>query len=308
MRTDFECPRAPRNFLRQLIVDSATVLLLLTPPLCLTIWGKPYKRGFNCDDQSLRYPYQENTISSVTCYLYSTTIPVVLIFLNEFAIIRCQVSSTEVRSTQLSSLHFWRCLLWQAYRFIAPLAFAAASSQLLTDIAKYSIGRLRPHFIDRCRPKLASTGEIIHRSSNCNQPYTYVLEYSCSSGLSERTLRDSHLSFSSGHSAFAAVCLVYLVLYIQRRVQWSCLGLVKPLTQVLLISLVAYTGFSRISDYKHHWSDVLAGFCQGTLVALLVATFVSELYTGRHYRPGSSSSGGSGSITNANQVDPESGV
>lgn len=79
MRTDFECPRAPRNFLRQLIVDSATVLLLLTPPLCLTIWGKPHKRGFNCDDQSLRYPYQENTISSVTCYLYSTTIPVVLV-------------------------------------------------------------------------------------------------------------------------------------------------------------------------------------------------------------------------------------
>lgn len=57
---------------------------VLTPPLCLTFWGVPYRRGFNCDDESLRYPYQENTISSVTCYLYSTTIPLVLV--NEFAL------------------------------------------------------------------------------------------------------------------------------------------------------------------------------------------------------------------------------
>lgn len=98
--------------------------------------------------------------------------------------------------------------------------------------------------------------------------------------------------------------LFKLQVYIQKRVRWSLLGLVKPLIQCLLICLVLYTGFSRVSDYKHHWSDVLSGLLQGTLVALLVATFVSELFTGRNkYRPSSSS------ITaTANQVDPESGV
>lgn len=134
------------------------------------------------------------------------------VFLNELTIVRCQVSSSQVRSTLLSSSHFWRCTLWQTYLQLVPLAFAAASSQLLVDISKYSIGRLRPHFIDRCRPKLATTGEIILRQSNCNQPYTYVLDYSCTNAIvSSRSLRDSHLSFVSGHSAFAAVCLVYLV-------------------------------------------------------------------------------------------------
>jgi phosphatidate phosphatase len=30
--------------------------------------------------------------------------------------------------------------------------FGAAVVQLITDIAKYSVGRLRPHFLDVCKP------------------------------------------------------------------------------------------------------------------------------------------------------------
>jgi phosphatidate phosphatase len=33
-----------------------------------------------------------------------------------------------------------------AYKYIGIFGFGAACSQLLTDIAKYQIGRLRPHF------------------------------------------------------------------------------------------------------------------------------------------------------------------
>lgn len=40
---------------------------------------------------------------------------------------------------------------------------------------------------------------------------------------------------------------------------------------------------SRVSDYKHHWSDVLAGLAQGSSVAILVAVFVSDLFKPRSY-------------------------
>ena len=40
---------------------------------------------------------------------------------------------------------------------------------------------------------------------------------------------------------------------------------------------------SRISDYKHHWSDVLCGLIQGTIVAFLVAMGVSELFEPKTY-------------------------
>ena len=38
------------------------------------------------------------------------------------------------------------------YKAVASFLFGAAASQSLTDIAKYSIGRLRPHFLAVCKP------------------------------------------------------------------------------------------------------------------------------------------------------------
>ncbi|CAG2110494.1 unnamed protein product, partial [Medioppia subpectinata] len=106
----------------------------------------------------------------------------------------------------------------------------------------------------------------------------YFTDYKCSSSLyTEHRMRDAHLSFMSGHSSFAAYCLIYLVIYLQLRLRWSTLGFLRPLYQAVLIYIVIYTGFSRISDYKHHWSDVLIGLIQGTVVAILTTAYISDL-------------------------------
>ena len=143
------------------------------------------------------------------------------------------------------------------------------------------------------------------RFSNCTDPYAYITDYECTvDTIPLKWRKDAHLSFMSGHSSFSSVCLVYLVIYLQSRFNWSFMGLVKHLMQAGLVFLVFYTGMSRISDYKHHWSDVLTGFIQGTLVAVLVASFVSDLFKTKNYfklsRPVS--------ISGTNQIDPESGV
>lgn len=60
--------------------------------------------------------------------------------------------------------------------------------------------------------------------------------------------------------------------YLQSRFTWQGARLLRPLTQFTLIMMSFYTGLSRVSDHKHHPTDVLAGFIQGALVAYCVVS------------------------------------
>lgn len=63
-----------------------------------------------------------------------------------------------------------------------------------------------------------------------------------------------------------------LQFYLQSRFTWHGARLLRPLTQFTLIMMSFYTGLSRVSDHKHHPTDVLAGFVQGALVAYCIVS------------------------------------
>ncbi len=72
--------------------------------------------------------------------------------------------------------------------------------------------------------------------------------------------------------------MIFLVLYIESRVHFPKESkFLKILVQAVFVMLALFTGFSRVSDYKHHWSDVLAGFFIGTFIAVIVALKVLRL-------------------------------
>lgn len=60
--------------------------------------------------------------------------------------------------------------------------------------------------------------------------------------------------------------------YLQSRFTWHGARLLRPLTQFTLVMMSFYTGLSRVSDHKHHPTDVLAGFIQGALVAYCIVS------------------------------------
>uniref|UniRef100_A0A4W6DZD2 Phospholipid phosphatase 2 n=1 Tax=Lates calcarifer TaxID=8187 RepID=A0A4W6DZD2_LATCA len=136
--------------------------------------------------------------------------------------------------------------------------------QSLTDLAKFTIGRPRPNFLAVCAP-VSCTGYMLH--INCT-------------GYS-RNVTESRLSFYSGHSSFGMYCMLFLSLYVQARMQGKWTRLVRPTIQFFLIAFAVYVGYTRVSDYKHHWSDVLVGLLQGALIAVLNVRYVSDFFKER---------------------------
>ncbi|XP_052862302.1 putative phosphatidate phosphatase [Anopheles cruzii] len=243
------------------------------PILIFFVVGDPFKRGFFCDDESLMHPFHESTITNWMLYIIGIALPIIVIVITE--VIRSKMKHTQVQPLKVfnANIPFW---VVQAYKSIGMFGFGAAVSQLLTDVGKYTIGRLRPHFFDVCQPMMPDKSTC-HDSINQGR---YITDFVCNSEKSsKRMLKEMRLSFPSGHSSFSMYTLVFCAIFLQARMNWRGSKLLKHFFQFLLILLAWYTCLSRISDYKHHWSDVLAGGVLGASVAVVVSNFCTNLFT-----------------------------
>ncbi|XP_074595066.1 phospholipid phosphatase 1-like isoform X2 [Brevipalpus obovatus] len=276
----------------KLCCDAGSLFLVGLPFFILYIFGDPYRRGFYCDDDSIRYPFKDSTVPSTALFIVCIGLSIILIIVFEYFRIR---KSLPVRGWTAMDLYFWLI-----YHQIALFAFGALASQTLTDIAKYSIGRLRPHFLNVCSPDInLCEGKDVHQ---------YIEDYNCSNS-NERNLRDARLSFMSGHSSFAAYSAVYMALYLHHRIIRKDLILVRSFIQVAILYTAIWVGFTRISDYKHHWSDVLVGLLQGTIVAILNARYVGHMFEmrtwGRALETRHRDSSSTSIPTSPNEASPE---
>jgi len=238
------------------------------------LFGKPYQRGFFCNDESLNHPYKESTVTSPMLYVVGFFLPVSAMLVGEYY-------AWKQCGGQSSIMLFGRVVpSWvaMAYGKIGHFGYGAATTALTTDIAKYTIGRLRPHFLQVCKPNIdCSLPENQHR---------YIEDFQCQAGnVSARLLKELRLSFPSGHSSFSAFTMVWLALYLQVRITWKGSNLLKHFLQLVCLMMAWFTAMTRISNYKHHWSDVLAGLSLGTVVALITVFGVADLFKERRTPP-----------------------
>ncbi|XP_026885296.2 phospholipid phosphatase 3 isoform X2 [Electrophorus electricus] len=246
---------------RKLLIalDIFCLFLVMLPSMVLhksTV--QPYQRGFYCADDSIRYAYKKSTVPSPILMAVGLLLPLASIVIIECYRIRClqQGSQSFMGSPYVSAL----------YRQVGVFIFGCAISQSFTDIAKVSVGRLRPHFLDVCKPDYSLI--------NCSAGY--IIDYVCNGDASK--VQEARKSFFSGHASFSMFTMLYLALYLQSRFTWRGARLLRPLLQFTLLMMAFYTGLSRVSDHKHHPTDVLAGFAQGALVAYCIVFYVSDLF------------------------------
>ncbi|KAI2667951.1 Phospholipid phosphatase 2 [Labeo rohita] len=258
------------------------------PFIIMTIMYQPYQRGVYCNDTTIHYPYRPDTISHKM--MAAVTISCSIIIHPHQAdwgepwsrCRRCecyrpskfQVSTTYALITSGEAYLVYTKRLYSnsdfnqyaaaLYKVVGTFLFGACVSQSLTDMAKYTIGRLRPNFMAVCAPAV------------CNG---YVLDINCTG--TSRNVTESRLSFYSGHSSFGMYCMLFLALYVQARMASKWARLLRPTIQFFLVAFAIYVGYTRVSDYKHHWSDVVVGLLQGALVAVLTVRYISDFFKER---------------------------
>ncbi|KAK0139848.1 Phospholipid phosphatase 1 [Merluccius polli] len=236
-----------------LLIDATCLAFVGLPFFILTPQHKPFKRGFFCNDDSIRFPLKEDTISYQLLGGVMIPFTLIVIVCGECLSVymSCIKKPEALGSQRLPGVHLQKRGLLQS----------------LTDIAKATIGRLRPHFLAACKP--------VWDQINCKSG-GYIENFTCT-GDAER-VDEARLSFYSGHSSFSMYCMLFLVLYIQARLKSEWARLLRPTIQFFLLATAVYVGLSRVSDYMHHWSDVLVGLVQGAVMAVLTAVFVADRF------------------------------
>ncbi|XP_063328088.1 phosphatidic acid phosphatase type 2D [Pelmatolapia mariae] len=268
---------AGKQFLTQPEVESSFCtkrkMLVCLDVLCLCIasipffacemkFVTPYKRGFFCGDPSITYP-------NIT----TEAIPDSLLIAGGIAITGVAIAVGECYRVRFRGVHsraFVRnCYVSCLYKELGSFLFGCCIGQSLTNMAKLSVGRLRPNFLDVCN--------ITYASINCKEGI-YVPAESIVCSVEKKLEEEARKSFFSGHASFAMYTMLYLAFYLQARLSWRGARLLRPLIQFFLVMIAIYTGLSRISDYRHHPTDVLTGFIQGGLTAYWVAFYISTMF------------------------------
>ncbi|KAL0820163.1 hypothetical protein ABMA28_006096 [Loxostege sticticalis] len=255
----------------KIILDFVTLCLLAFPLLAIQLWGTPYERGYFVDDESIRLPNKQESISEGLLAGVGFGFIVVAIILTE--IIRDKRGSgIGEKFLNGSLIPGW---IWESYVTIGVFTFGAACQQLVSNTTKYVIGRLRPHFYDVCRPE--------PNDSPLNL-LGYIQDYNCTSGEAA-LIKEARLSFPSAHSSFAMYTAVFFIFYIQVKGKWRGSKLLRHAAQFSALLGAWYVGLSRVVEHKHHWSDVGAGFLIGATIAALV--FIYVLKPKKYGLPGS---------------------
>ncbi|KAL2736391.1 putative phosphatidate phosphatase isoform X1 [Vespula maculifrons] len=159
-------------YLYEFVIVSLAVLMFF-------LFGKPYKRGFFCNDESLMHPYHSSTVTSAMLYVTGLFLPICTMIAGEYLYGR-QYSTESSKILFGYTIPPW---LWMAYIKVGVFGFGAATTVLVTDVAKYTIGRLRPHFMTLCVPDI-----------NCSLPenqFRYIQNFSCTApGISPKLLKE----------------------------------------------------------------------------------------------------------------------
>lgn len=170
---------------------------------------------------------------------------------------------------------------------------------IVTLIGKKTVGRLRPNFLDVCQPNVNPysicgeahiTGKYqINKKLQTNKETdslfcfigkTYLIpgvDFECTNA-DKADIQESQLSFPSGHSSTSFYTAIFLVCYLNQMWKRRSCNLLLHIVQVFILCVAFVVVMTRVTDNKHHVTDVIAGSSVGTIVALITFYYLYRFY------------------------------
>jgi len=233
--------------------------------------------GIYCDDPSIKFRFQGDTVPTVWLFVGLLIPPFLVIYLTELLSFATEKSNTilpnpttQIQETsqqdEPKQYSINKLALNSTKHLYGSFCNGLLFGALLTEVLKTLVAEPRPHFLDTCKPlnlNCTEKGQFI--------PYyeiTCSMENSARNGV-PRAISDVMKSFPSGHALLSTYAAVFMVVFAQRKIGTAYSTLWKHLLQMVFICFALLCSISRIIDKRHHWWDVLAGIIFGISMALI---------------------------------------
>jgi len=240
---------------------ASLAILLSFPAYEYVIKGgknEPYHRGFFCNDDNIKYPMVEEQVSLFAAVgIWFTATLFVIVVVESICFWAFPPFENQKKSVSEALCCKIPMILLELYRLCGFWGIGSLFTLNITEIAKFEIGRLRPHFIAACNITLTEAlcfepnplfnqtdnfegdGEHVTETpmfENVQKPYTQIYKFVETNGTGndslcfngdDKTVREARKSFLSGHASFSFYSAVFLVLYLQIRLS-NTQGFSKP--------------------------------------------------------------------------------
>lgn len=251
------------------IVNLLIIFLYAFGGLIFVFEGQPFIRGFYCDDENISKPYpKQQTVPTLESIIIIAVVCVICVCVGEY------IKLEEKKKLCGGDTQYLKSWIINVTCFLLLCIYGVSITMFVTDIGKYTIGRLRPHFLDACKPDWSRIN-----CTNTNGIKNYIIGDQFCTTDNRKVLKEARLSFPSGHSSSSGFGATFIIFYIQDQIafeKWGSVG--KLFLQVAVAGGAFYIGLTRVSNYMHHPTDVLTGFVIGIFIGVVLRFTVIRMF------------------------------
>ncbi|KAJ3605027.1 hypothetical protein NHX12_027078 [Muraenolepis orangiensis] len=246
-----------------MVIMSTTVLLAYYLE-CTDLFGV-HVQGFFCQDPELLKPYpgpdQLGFVPPLLLYCVVAATPTAIVSLGRLMIPlllrRLGVEEgpegeallVQERTIVTGDCCYLNPLVRRVIRFIGVFAFGLCATDIFVNAGQVVTGGLSPYFLSVCKPN--------YTGADCRAHQQFI---------------------APGNVCTGSAALMYITSTIRTKSS----RLAKPVLCLVTLCSAFLTGLNRVSEYRNHCSDVLAGFVLGSAVALFLGVCVVNNFKGVH--------------------------